>query len=132
MEINVTNLNQMADYLDSGDLHHNFNMRAYCDCVVGHALRVLDRKTGNWNFQWVAQATARIFGIDDRSSHVDPTWQFCFGANWPSDPHLAAVRLRYVARHGAAPDASQWKRFEFEQSPAPPDDIPELAELACA
>jgi hypothetical protein len=109
--MNVDNLNEMAEYFEKGP-SGPFNMKAYCDCVIGHSLRHLEKRTGNWNFQWVQGAARRMFGIDmDRNFHHYGTGDFLFGSQWNNDPKAAAFRLRYVARHGGAPDWKQWHNF---------------------
>jgi len=112
--MNKENLIKMADYLDNGVVG-KFDMRAFCSCVVGHALRHIEGHTGNFNSQLVPGATQRIFGIDD--CRTDAKWTFCFGAEWSSDPKMAAARLRYVAQHGDAPSADQRGRFMTAQAP---------------
>ena len=131
--MNKENLNKMADHLD-GDGGSELNMRQFCNCVVGRSLRVIEHMKGNWNHQWVAGATERMFGIPDE--RWSPLWMFLFGGDWPNDPHLAAVRLRYVAQHGDAPSKDQWDRFRNVQAPAVAEvDEPEYKaehEEACA
>lgn len=110
--IQKKNLNDMADYFEAGSLVAPFRMNQYCHCVLGHSVRVLEKKTGFWNFQWIQGAAERLFGFKESSAEG----MFCLSATWHNmnevdDPKAAAARLRYVARHEAAPSADQWPRF---------------------
>lgn len=106
--MNIEALNKHADYLDGGDLVAPFIMDQCSNCALGHAIMVMEGKTDFWNNAWGLQGAAmRIFGIANLSLEAD----FLFDKDWPNDPHLAAERFRYVARHGAAPSKDQWKRF---------------------
>jgi len=132
--MNKENLLKMADHLESGKVG-KFDMRAYCDCVIGQSLRLIENRTGNFNYQWVQGSTRRMFGIDPST----PTSDFCFGATWPNDPRLAAERLRYVAQHGDAPSGDQWHRFAgwpvkenpAELQPEEIDEVDEYEEALC-
>jgi len=120
--MNKENLIKVAE-----DLERNpgkFNMRAYCDCVIGRGLRVIENRTGAFDSNWVQGSTQRIFDIDPGTNTAD----FCFGAQWPNDPNLAAMRLRYVARHGEAPHRNQWPRFTYAQGPTAPVVTPPVSE----
>lgn len=128
------NLIKLADHLDGGELSARFKMSMHACCALGHGIRLLEGKMGlRFDQEWVDGAALRLFGFTEGSD----TGQFCFGSRWTNntistdDPHLAAVRLRYVAAHGSAPDRDQWDRFKYSARPhvaIPPTPVEELVE----
>ena len=99
-------VNKMAGYLDNGPEGY-FGMKQYCSCVIGHVERALGVKTTP---EWADGG--KVFGIYGTDA------SFCFGAQWTDCPKAAAVRMRYVAQHDAAPSVDQWDRFMHVQAPA--------------
>lgn len=98
---------RMAGYLEGDRLIQQFKMSNPETCTIGHALRVIENRSGRFNYRWFSGATERIFGIPRASRESF----FCFGGRFSDNPKAAAFRLRYVAQHDAAPSDDQWDNF---------------------
>lgn len=120
--MNRTNLEILADYLESEKLKADFSMEIYSEdgadykpvcgsvgCAIGHGpyagLPKRPKET------WYAYAD-RVFGLP-------PTeWRWCFSAYWArsdNTPEGAAKRIRYLLKRGAPPDdflaCPPWERY---------------------
>ena len=120
--MNRTNLEILADYLESENLKAGFSMEKYSEagaeykpvcgsvgCAIGHGPHAGIPK--NASESWDAYET-RVFGLE-----LD-VWRWCFSSRWTQiddTPQGAAKRIRYLLEHGAPPDdfldCPPWDRY---------------------
>ena len=120
--INTQKLHAMADFLSA--IKPSINMSSWSTCVCGHWTAHHAKVRGEALseprlMQEAHQVAKRDFGLELGT----PAGDFCLGSQWGNPEfhkvlnnlEAAIERIRYVAIHGDAPDASQWKRFEEPQ-----------------